>query len=123
MAATLKGIGLILQAIVRILAVTALIGAMPALAWQDQWRNLSGSVTDGHHEPLKGAVIQVHNESNDSVMSYITGNTGRYSFKRLDANTDYVVSATYKGHRSKVRQLSHFDAKSNKEIDLTIKME
>ncbi len=99
------------------------LASAPALAWQHAWRDLTGTVTDAHHEPLRGAVIQVRNEANDSVMSYITGRTGRYTFKRLDANTDYDLSATYKGHKSKTRELSHFETKPSKVIDLKIRLE
>ncbi len=95
----------------------------PYMFGQHTFRNLAGTVTDRHHEPLKGAVIQVHNESTESVASYITGRSGRYSFKRLDGNTDYRVWATYQGHRSRSKDLSSFDSNQEKVINLVIKFE
>src|ERR1700677_1099502 len=47
-------------------------------------RNLTGTVHDRHHEPLKGAVVEIENENTKSVLSYITDRNGRYSFKRID---------------------------------------
>ena len=107
----------------RWISLAAALAATPALAWQHAWRDVTGTVTDGHHEPLRGAVIQVHNEADDSVMSYITGRSGRYAIKRLDTNTDYSISATFQGHKSKSRELSHFDTKTTKVVDLTVKLE
>jgi hypothetical protein len=106
-----------------ILVATGVVSTTPCFAWQRSWRTLTGTVTDGHREPLRGAVIQVHNEADDSVISYITGRTGRYVFKRLAGDADYRVSATYQGHTSKTREMSHFDSKETKVIDLKIKME
>ena len=85
-------------------------------------RDLTGTVTDRHHEPLAGAVVQVHDENTDSVISYITPRTGRYSFKRLSSDDDYTVVAIYRGYRSKSHNLSKFDSKTNPEIRLVIKM-
>jgi hypothetical protein len=52
-------------------------------------RNLSGTVTDGHNESLKGAVIQAENDATTSVISFITSGDGHHSFKRLDREPDY----------------------------------
>lgn len=83
-------------------------------------RNLTGTVTDRHHEPLAGAVVEVHDEATDSVISYITPRTGRYFFQRLSSNDDYTVSASYRGARSKTHRLSKFDSKSMRTIALVI---
>jgi hypothetical protein len=84
-------------------------------------RNLTGTVHDRHHEPLKGAVVEIENENTKSVLSYITDRNGRYSFKRIDGEVDYRVWFTYRGQRSKVRELSQFDSHQNAAIDLVIK--
>jgi hypothetical protein len=83
-------------------------------------RSLQGIVTDQHRVPLKGAVVQVRNEETSGVVSYITGVDGRYSFKRLEGDTDYRVRATDHGHRSKGRNLSIFDSNKVKTINLVI---
>jgi len=60
-------------------------------------KNLSGTVTDHQHEPLKGAVVQVENDVTMGVVSYITSRDGKYSFKRLDGDTDYRLWSTSVG--------------------------
>jgi len=84
-------------------------------------RNLTGTVTDRHHEPLAGAIVQVHDEATDAVISYITPRTGRYTFLRLSSDDDYTVFATYRGMHSKTRRLSKFDSNATREIRLVIK--
>jgi hypothetical protein len=83
-------------------------------------RDLTGIVTDAHHEPLKGAVVQVQNGVTSTVVSYITGVDGHYSFKRLDGETDYRFWATYRGQQSKVEKLSHFDSDKPKVANLIV---
>ncbi len=90
---------------------------------QQATRNLAGSITDPHHEPLKGAVVQLHNDTTKSVISYITGRDGLYRFERLDANTDYHVSADYKGHPSPSKGVSLYDTAPNKVVDLVIPLD
>jgi hypothetical protein len=114
-----------LSRIVRAIAVGTIVISPwfcpPAASGQHTLRNLTGTVTDGHHEPLKNAVVEVHNEDNDSVVSYITGRSGRYSFKRLDGDTDYRVWATHNGQESRKKKFSQFDTNPAKTINLTIR--
>jgi hypothetical protein len=83
-------------------------------------RNVNGIVTDQHGVPLKGAVVQVRNAETNGVMSYITGVDGRYSFKRIDGDSDYRVWAKVHGRRSRVKSLSLFDPSKAKTINFTI---
>lgn len=84
-------------------------------------RSLTGTVTDGHHEPLKGAVIEVQNGNTTGIISYITGANGRYSFRRLDGETDYRLWASFRGRHSKVRNLNQFDSDKPAVIDFVLK--
>lgn len=99
-----------------------LVGGGAAMA-QPTLRNLTGHVTDPHHEPLRGAVVQVHDDETNGVISYITDRSGTYSFKRLSGEKDYQVWAIFRGQQSRKRELSHFDTKTEKVIDLTIEPE
>lgn len=93
----------------------------PALALgQSGVRDLSGTVTDHQHEPLKGAVIQVENSATLGVVSYITDRDGKYSFKHLDGNTDYRVWVDFRGQKSRVRQMSKFDDNKPKTINFIL---
>jgi hypothetical protein len=87
---------------------------------QFRTRDISGTVTDHQHEPLRGAVVQVENCVSLGVVSYITGRDGRYSFKRLDGDIDYRVWVSFRGHKSRIRQLSKFDEYKPKIIDFTV---
>ena len=78
---------------------------------------------DRHHEPLKGAVVQLQNEQTGAVMSYLTDRQGSYSFKRLLQDDDYKVWATFRGDKSRSREISHFDSKPDKVIALTIRLD
>src|SRR4051812_5222402 len=104
-----------------------LIGAgcllcVPSAPAQHGGRNLTGTVTDGHHEPLKGAVVQVRDEGTDTIISYITDRSGTYSFKRLNPDVNYGVWAIFRSARSRTREISRFDSHPNKVINLVIKL-
>ena len=101
-------------------AITLLLAATP-LFGQPTLRNLTGTVQDRHHEPLNGAVVEIENENTKGVISYITNRSGRYSFKRIQGEVDYRIWFTYRGRRSKVRELSQFDDHQNATINLTVK--
>lgn len=105
------------------LAALLALDAMPALPVQDVYRELTGIVTDRGNEPLKGAVVEVQNENTKSVLSYITDREGRFDFKRLREDTDYVIWATYRGTRSKSRELSHFNGKDHPEFKFVIRLD
>ena len=98
----------------------ALFVAISASA-QPTPRNLTGTVTDRHREPLSGAIVQIHDEATDAVISYITPRTGRYTFLRLSSEDDYTVFATYRGLHSKTRRLSKFDSQTTRDIRLVIR--
>jgi hypothetical protein len=93
----------------------------PSLPGQSTFRNLTVTVQDRHHEPLKGAIVEIENEDTKSVISYITDRSGRYSFKRLEGEDDYRIWFTYRGQRSKVRILSQFDDHHDATINLVVK--
>src|ERR1700723_3587122 len=109
------------RAIVAMKIVAALLLCTPPIFCQLTLRNLTGTVKDRQHEPLRGAIVQVDNEETKNVISYITDRSGQYSFKRLEGETDYRVWSTYRGQRSRAKSLSKFDSHQNSTINLTIK--
>jgi hypothetical protein len=82
-------------------------------------RELTGTVTDGH-EPVRGAVVQLEAENTHAIVSYITGDDGRYQFHRLNGDEDYRVWVVFRKRHSKPHELSKFDSHADKVIDLTI---
>ena len=103
-------------------AALCLLAAAAPLSAQHLTRTLTGTVTDHQHEPLRGAVVEVHSDLSGNVVSFITTQTGQYSFKRLEADIDYTVSATWHGHKSATRKLSLFDTATSKVIDLEVQL-
>jgi hypothetical protein len=101
---------------------TVFLCAVPALYAQPGIRNLTGTVTDAHHEPLAGAIVQLHDDNTGSVVSYITNRTGRYTFKRLSTDDDYHVSATFRDQHSRSRYLSKLNSKPNPSLPLVVKL-
>ena len=105
-----------------VLLLCGMVWSGRAAPAQQMGRTVSGRVTDRHHEPLAGAVVQVHSETTLSVVSYITNRNGDYIFKHLSPDDDYNVFAVYRGYRSKARRLSKFDSKTDRVFRLVIKM-
>jgi len=95
-------------------------GAQSVLYRRKHKRIVSGSIQNGHREPLRGAVVQVEDEATLSIKSYITGRDGLYRFRNLDDQADYRLWATFRGQRSKTKTLSHFDADKPRVVDFTI---
>ena len=106
----------------RCIAVLFLGAFSVAALAQPEQRILTGTVTDRHREPLAGAVVQVHDEITQTVVSYITNRSGRYTFQHLSSDDDYTVFATYQDQRSKTRRLSKFDSRPYRTIRLVIKL-
>ena len=84
------------------------------------YRDVSGTVTDHQHEPLRGAIVQVHDDDTLATVSYITGKDGHYSFQRLSGDANYHVWATFREHESAKHSISPFDTSKTKVIDLVV---
>lgn len=84
-------------------------------------REVSGVVLDSHHGPLRGAVVQLEDESTTAITTFLTDQDGHYNFKHISANDDYRLSATYRGHRSKSKELSRFSSKTAPVVRLVVR--
>ncbi len=109
------------------LAIATLWGLMLSsfqpLDAQQSLRDVSGSVQDAQHEPLRGAVVYLEDESTHSVLTFLTDRSGHFSFKRLRGDIDYGVWAVFRGQESKHRTLSQFDSHTASVVVLTVKLE
>jgi hypothetical protein len=94
--------------------------AQPAEQMDHTPRTLTGTVTDPHHEPLKGAIVKLQVGDSTAISTYITGPDGRYVFKRLDGNTDYKVWVTFRERTSKSREISKFNSNMDTVIDFSV---
>lgn len=107
-----------------VVAVCLMLVAIPVAAQmptQTTLRSLSGTVTDTNHEPIRGAVVELRNESSQALVTFITEANGSYNFKRLDGNADYVVWVVFRGKHSPTHTISKFDSHMEKVIDFTVK--
>jgi len=86
-------------------------------------KHLTGTVTNASHHPLSGAYVKVQNRRLRSIQSYITRKNGRYSFRRLNGETDYEVWATYRRTNSSHKELSRFDSNISLFIDLAVDLQ
>ena len=104
-------------------AAALLPSAMPASAQmrRSDVRTLKGRILDSSREPIRGAVVELRNDENQTVVSYITDSNGRYNFKRLDDDADYQVWVLFRGHRSATRSISKFDSHMTKVINFTVR--
>jgi hypothetical protein len=103
-----------------------LLLAIPGLAFAQQpsapsMRSLSGHVTDESHEPLRGAIVQLQNSDDNTIVTYLTQADGAYHFKRLNGAIDYRVWASFRGHSSPVHSISKFNSHMNTVINFKIR--
>ena len=108
----------------KLVCLVAAISVLPlaqAQMPQPTVRNLSGIVTGGSREPIRGAVVELRDDKTNEVVTYLTDATGRYNFKRLDGGTDYEVWVLFRGHRSPTHSISKFDNHLQKVIDFRVR--
>jgi len=108
----------------KLVCLVAAISVLPlaqAQMPQPTVRNLSGIVTGGSREPIRGAVVELRDDKTNEVVTYLTDGTGRYNFKRLDGGTDYEVWVLFRGHRSPTHSISKFDNHLQKVIDFRVR--
>jgi protocatechuate 3,4-dioxygenase beta subunit len=84
------------------------------------YRSVTGAVTDLEGNPLPTAVVQLENDFDLSIRSYITGADGRYHFSQVRADIDYTLRAHTRNRWSKPKTLSRFNSSSRPEIRLVI---
>lgn len=110
-----------LKRIFHLLAILLLV-ALPCVP-QIEIRSVTGVVTDRKGNTVQGAVVQLENTASLLVMSYITGNDGRYHFSRLYGDVDYTLKAKYQSCWSKRKTLSKFDSWKQREVNLVVPIE
>lgn len=86
-------------------------------------RNITGTVTDGGHEPLRGAVVQIEALDTLVIQSFETNESGAYHFRNLRSDADFSVWATFRGNRSKPHSIGKFDHALDRDIPITIVLE
>jgi hypothetical protein len=100
------------------LAITILLLTL-AMGGEDA-RSISGVVTDKRGNVLPGAIVQIDNSITKEVQSYIVQKDGRYLFRDLNPNVEFVLHAIYKGHVSKSWTFDRFNGAKNAKQDFVI---
>lgn len=113
--------GRTIELLTKITLCVALLCVHLPLRAQPGLRTVTGTVTDTHHEPLAGAVVQLQDDNTGSVISYLTNRTGRFIFKRLSTDDNYHVSATFRDRHSRSKFISKFDSKPSRNLSLVIR--
>ena len=83
-------------------------------------RNLTGAVfdQDGHAAP--SAVVYLENTRSLAISTYITGGDGSYRFNNLLPDIEYRVRAQSGGHKSRVKSLSAYSARTQEHVNLNL---
>jgi hypothetical protein len=100
--------------------VVAPFSAQQTMGQKHPPRELTGTVTDPGHEPVRGAVVQLEAGDTHAIVTYLTGDDGRYQFHRLNGDQDYRVWVVFRNRHSKTHELSKFDDHADKVINFTI---
>jgi len=110
-----------LKRLFRMLALLVVILTPCTSDWRCQI--VTGFVTDKTGNVLEKAVVELENDFDQSVRSYITGADGRYHFAGVNDDIDYTLRACYREHWSKSKGLSRFDTSKRQEIRLVIPLQ
>jgi hypothetical protein len=84
-------------------------------------RTVTGTVTDGHDNPVNGAVVYIENKKSMQIRSFITKEAGGYYFHSLSPDVDYQLHAEYNGASSPNKTLSSFDSRKQAVLNLKLK--
>ena len=106
------------------LALAIVTIALPAAVAQkgkdSSTRSVGGVVTDAGDKPVTGAVVQLKDLKTKNVRSFYTQAKGDYYFHELSTETDYELTATYRGETSKSKTLSVFDTRKDAVVNLKL---
>jgi len=81
-------------------------------------RTIEGTVCSKEGSPIQGAVVYLQDSKSLSVKSYLSDAKGEFHFRQLSMNADFELWAELNGKRSKSKNISQFNSKT----DLTYKL-
>jgi hypothetical protein len=111
------------RAIILVLTVFLLLPATALFAQkkgEPATRTVRGVVTDAEDAPVTGAVVKLENLKTQQIRSFITKEGGAYNFYELNGDTDYKLSADFKGASSSAKTLTSFDSRKEAVINLKL---
>lgn len=75
-------------------------------------RDLSGMVQDDTGTPVESAIVQIKDLKSGKTIDFITKKDGAYTFRELDMNIDYELTAKRDGFGDPVKKkLTKYDTR------------
>ena len=79
---------------------------------KSRMRDLSGTVQDDGGTPVEGAIVQLKDMKTGKMIDFITKKDGAYTFRELDMDIDYELTAKRDGFGDPVKKkLTKYDSR------------
>ena len=85
-----------------------------------QLRTIEGIVCSKEGTPIQGAVVYLQDSKSLTVKSYLSDAQGHFHFRQLSMNADFDLWAELNGERSKTRNISQFNSKTDLSYELKV---
>jgi hypothetical protein len=76
-------------------------------------RSIQGIVCSKEGTPIQGAVVYLQDSKSLAVKSYLSDAGGRFHFRQLSTSADFDLWAELNGKRSKTKNISQFNSKTD----------
>lgn len=76
-------------------------------------RTIEGMVCSKEGAPIQGAVVYLQDSKSLAVKSYLSDAQGHFHFRQLSMSADFDLWAELNGQRSKTKNISQFNSKTN----------
>jgi len=87
-------------------------GAGAATTKVPKLRTIEGIVCSNEGAPIQGAVVYLQDSKSLAVKSYLSDAQGQFHFRQLSMSLDYGLWAELNGKRSKTKNISQFNSKT-----------
>lgn len=76
-------------------------------------RTIEGMVCSKEGAPIQGAVVYLQDSKSLAVKSYLSDAEGHFHFRQLSTSADFDLWAELNGQRSKTKNISQFNSKTD----------
>ena len=83
-------------------------------------RTIEGFVCNDEGTPIQGAVVYLQDSKSLAVKSYLSDAQGRFHFRQLSMGLDFDLWAELNGKRSKSKNISQFNSKTDLKYKLKV---
>jgi hypothetical protein len=84
-------------------------------------RTVSGSVLNENSDPVSGATVFLKNQKTKTIRSFSSLANGHFHFAQVNMAEDFDLWAEKDGHKSAVKTVSSWDARTDFISDLKLK--